>query len=108
MFEKRVTRGHLVSRRRLSVTKTRLIAQREYLYYVRKRSFQFFAFGIPVIIAIVFAIIIALIVNYTDEVDTSGNIHYGYVDNASGGVVSEEVAQNLHNNLSYGQKNSFF
>lgn len=65
-----------------------LIARREYLYNFRKKSFLLSAFGIPVFILALWAVI--FIVSEQQATATGGLGNIGYVDLA--GVVTAEVA----------------
>jgi ABC-2 type transport system permease protein len=75
------------------VTKTILIAEREFKYYLQKRSFLFLAFGMPLLVMVVMAISIVLLVNSEEELDLSGGTQYGYVDYSIQGIVSEETVK---------------
>lgn len=66
-----------------------LVAKREYLFNIKKRSFLFTAFGLPLIIVVMIIIVGAVAVESETNVEQVGAI--GYVDES--GVLSEAVDQ---------------
>lgn len=84
------------------MTKLITIVQREYMYYLRKKSFLFTAFGIPLLIMVVLAISIVLIAGEDETIDLSGETHYGYVDLSGNNVIPVGIAEDYHNYLFVG------
>jgi ABC-2 type transport system permease protein len=78
------------------MNKIAIIAKREYMYHLRRPSFLFAAFGIPIFIVIIFALSIAVAVNSEDEVNTESEIKYGYVDYS--GVLLDDVVREQDSN----------
>lgn len=66
-----------------------LVAKHEYLHNVKKRSFLFGAFGVPILIVALVVIVGAIAVDSETNVEQVGTV--GYVDNA--GILSEAVDQ---------------
>jgi ABC-2 type transport system permease protein len=66
-----------------------LVAKREYLFNVRKRSFLFGAFGVPIIIVALMVVVAAVAVDAETNTERMGGV--GYVDLS--GVLSEAVDQ---------------
>lgn len=64
-----------------------LVAQREFLVNVRKRSFLFAVFGMPIMMGIIFAIVILATLAGEEAGADFENSIIGYVDNA--GVIAE-------------------
>jgi ABC-2 type transport system permease protein len=64
-----------------------LVAKREYLFNLRRRSFLLGAFGVPIFVLIVMFVAISLIANDEENVESVGQV--GYVDVA--GVLSEAI-----------------
>lgn len=77
------------------MVKTFLIARREYIYYLQKKSFLFSAFGVPILIAVVMAISI-LLSTQGNTTDLSGTTRYGYVDLSEEGIMSDETIRDLY------------
>jgi ABC-2 type transport system permease protein len=71
------------------VSKTWLIAKHEYLTNVKRRSFLFGAFGIPIITIVLMTVVFGLI--FTDESDMTRLGTVGYVDQA--GVLAGEAGK---------------
>jgi ABC-2 type transport system permease protein len=71
------------------VNKIWLVAKREYLFNLRRRSFLFGAFGVPIFIFIVMFIAISVVANDAENVGSVGQV--GYVDQA--GILSEAIDQ---------------
>ncbi len=67
--------------------KTWLIIRHEYLTNIKRRSFLFGAFGVPLITIVLMAIVFALTINSEQNVDQLGQI--GYVDQS--GVLQQQV-----------------
>lgn len=64
-----------------------LVAQHEYLTNLKRRSFLFAAFGLPVFIGVVMIIVFGLVGNSEGTLEDAGQV--GYIDEA--GVLSAEV-----------------
>ncbi len=64
-----------------------LVARREYLYNLRRRSFLFGAFGVPIFVILVMLVAFSAIAN--EEENAAGVGQVGYVDEA--GVLSESI-----------------
>jgi ABC-2 type transport system permease protein len=71
------------------VSKTWLIAKHEYLTNVKRRSFLFGAFGIPIITIVLMTVVFGLIFNDEADIDRLGGI--GYVDLS--GVLADALAK---------------
>ena len=76
-----------------------LVAQREFLVNVRKRSFLFAVFGMPIFMGVLFAIVL-LAELAADEtgLDITDTI-VGYVDNAN--IIVDDVASTYENFIAY-------
>src|SRR5690606_1243222 len=66
-----------------------LVAKHEYLHNVKKRSFLFGAFGVPIVIVALIVIVGAIAVDSETNVEQVGMV--GYVDEA--GILSEAIDQ---------------
>jgi ABC-2 type transport system permease protein len=64
-----------------------LVAKREYLFNVKKRSFLFGAFGVPVLIVALIVVVGAIAVDSETNVEQVGGV--GYVDEA--GVLTDDI-----------------
>ncbi len=64
-----------------------LVVKHEYLTNIKRRSFLFVAFGVPVITILLMAVVFALIIN--NETDTTRLGTIGYVDQA--GVLAQQI-----------------
>jgi ABC-2 type transport system permease protein len=64
-----------------------LVAKREYLYNVKRRSFLFAAFGVPLMVVVIMAIVTTLVVDAESNIEQVGMV--GYVDLA--GVLDDPV-----------------
>ncbi|MCA0458901.1 MAG: ABC transporter permease [Chloroflexi bacterium] len=69
------------------MNKTLLVAQREYLFNLKRRSFLFAVFGVPVFTFVVWAVVFVVM---SDSDNTLGaNMTYGYVDQS--GILADPV-----------------
>ncbi len=64
-----------------------LVARHEYMTNIKRRSFLFVAFGVPVITIVLMAVVFGLIIN--NETDTARLGTIGYVDQA--GVLAQQI-----------------
>ncbi|HLU11119.1 MAG TPA: hypothetical protein VK003_15715, partial [Oceanobacillus sp.] len=64
-----------------------LVAKHEYLHNVKKRSFLFGAFGVPIVIVALIVIVGAIAVDSETNIEQVGMV--GYVDEA--GILSEAI-----------------
>jgi ABC-2 type transport system permease protein len=71
------------------VSKTWLIAKHEYLTNVKRRSFLFGAFGIPIITIVLMTVVFGLIFSGESDVSRLGGV--GYVDQS--GVLADEIGK---------------
>lgn len=71
------------------MSKLWIVAQREYMHYLRKRSFLFAAFGVPIFVVVIMMVVFSL----ADETNGGdpGSIIIGYVDHANVLVSTEGV-----------------
>lgn len=73
------------------MNKIKTIAQREYMYYIRKPSFLLTAFGIPLLMVVVMTVAILIAVESEEFVDLNGDTRYGFVDNAEPALIDDAV-----------------
>ncbi len=64
-----------------------LVAKHEYMTNIKRRSFLFVAFGVPIITIVLMAVVFALIIN--NETDTARLGTIGYVDQS--GVLAQQI-----------------
>ncbi len=67
--------------------KTWLVVKHEYMTNIKRRSFLFAAFGVPVITILLMAVVFAVIINNETDTERLGTI--GYVDQS--GVLSQKI-----------------
>ncbi|MFN8528941.1 MAG: hypothetical protein U0670_10045 [Anaerolineae bacterium] len=69
------------------MTKAWLIAKREFITNIRKRSFLFGAFGVPLFIIAILVVVFAIISDTEENVSRIGNV--GYIDQS--GVLAQAI-----------------
>jgi ABC-2 type transport system permease protein len=75
------------------MNKLRSIILWECKTYLRKPSFLFTAFGVPLLLMVVLVVVTIITEDQTGQVDTQGSARYGYVDHA--GLIDESTIMEL-------------